>query len=293
MNMKSVVLENEYIRVEALDQGAKVLSLYDKEAQTEWLWQNPDMEPRVYDTAGFDDEWFGGMDDVFPCDEPEPHRGQAYSDHGFLWSQQWNVRQASNEGVIFSLESHGIRVIKTLRLQEKCFRMSISIENNTGSDFPFMYRLHPAFALSDDLHICMEAEETVADNSFCEPVCTTDVFRWPLMPAADGDIDLSSGSSYQTGQLAFHFARLISGRIVLCRADSGRMLKIEFDSEKLPVATFFLSKGGYRGWHVLALEPSTGMYASLSHAERQQEAAVLKSGECFDCTFLLSVGEVE
>lgn len=291
--MESLLLENDLLRVKVLPQGAKVLSLYDRAASLEWLWQNPDNPPHRYRSDCFDDEWFGGMDELFPCDEPELHRGPAYADHGFLWSSAWTVMDSDGQCATLTLQKHGFSILKRLELFGRSLRMHLIIRNCGETAQPFLYRLHPAFELSDDLRILMDAGETVPDNAFCNPPCTAQSFAWPVQPVAGGGMDLSRDVGRLPGQLAFCFIRVGSGGFTLARPSLRRRLRVQFHGGRLPVVTMFLTNGGYRNWRTLALEPCTGMHASLTRAEQSGEASILNPGDCFQSEFILTSSETE
>lgn len=89
---RALLLENRYLRAVVLPElGAKIWSLVDKTADREVLWHNPRVPPRPTIYGAAYDDWFcGGWDELFPNDAPASISGDAYPDHGELWSMPYD-----------------------------------------------------------------------------------------------------------------------------------------------------------------------------------------------------------
>jgi hypothetical protein len=96
--LQALVLDNGLVRVVILPElGGKIWELRDLTTGRQFLWQNPRIQPtKVQFAAGYDDQFFGGWDELFPNDVPEALRGEEFPDHGETWTLawQWDLAQA-------------------------------------------------------------------------------------------------------------------------------------------------------------------------------------------------------
>ncbi len=104
-------LENEnLITVIVPEMGAKLVSLFDKRSQREWL-VGPGNRPfqKVPYGSPFTEQDMSGWDEMFPtivaCDYPAPgvHHGLSLPDHGEVWTLPWQVEQATDEKLTLSV----------------------------------------------------------------------------------------------------------------------------------------------------------------------------------------------
>ena len=81
-----LTMENEHLKcslVPAL--GGKLISVYNKSLQKEFLWINQHLELAVNEPgAEYDPNFLGGIDELIPNDIPEKIDGIEYPDHGEL-----------------------------------------------------------------------------------------------------------------------------------------------------------------------------------------------------------------
>jgi len=85
-------LENSTLRVDVAPAvGGKIISIYSKSLSKEFLWTNDALELQSYPVGtSFDPFFFGGFDELLPCDLPEKIQGIDYPDHGELWTLDLN-----------------------------------------------------------------------------------------------------------------------------------------------------------------------------------------------------------
>ena len=110
--LRALILENRHLLVTVLpDLGGKIWSILHKPTDREMLWHNPRVPPRLAPHGATYDNWFcGGWDEVFPNDFPVEIDGEAWPDHGELWSTAvtWELLERTDATVSVALEANGI-----------------------------------------------------------------------------------------------------------------------------------------------------------------------------------------
>src|SRR5437879_4094751 len=93
--MRALTLQNEALRLEVLPElGGKLWSLEDLRLGRQFLWQQPGLSPRpLPQGSDYDDNFFGGMDELLPNDIPEAVGGRSLADHGELWNTALKARE--------------------------------------------------------------------------------------------------------------------------------------------------------------------------------------------------------
>ena len=96
--LRVVTLENRYLRVLVLPEvGAKIWQITYKPSDADLLWNNSRNHPtRLALNSRYDDVWSGGWDELFPNDEVAIIGGEAYPDHGELWTGHWDFEPFSS-----------------------------------------------------------------------------------------------------------------------------------------------------------------------------------------------------
>src|SRR5680860_317377 len=78
--LQALVLENEFLRAVVLPElGGKLWQLTGRRTGREFLWHNAQLQPgQVPFGATYDDNFFGGWDELFPNDVPEQLAGVTF-----------------------------------------------------------------------------------------------------------------------------------------------------------------------------------------------------------------------
>ena len=161
--MQTIILENNFLKVVILPElGAKILHLIHKPSDTEMLWQNPRLTPRPLPYgSNYDDNFFGGWDELFPNDEPVLIGGDRYPDHGEIWCQPWKYlideiteSHATVHLWCFGSVSH-TRMDKwiTVKADRPVIQFRQKVTNLGSSPLDFLWKLHPALAISPNHRI--------------------------------------------------------------------------------------------------------------------------------------------
>ena len=154
LNLPRLVLENSFLRVIVLpDAGAKIWQITYKPLAADLLWNNSAIPPATHPLhAGYDENWSGGWDELFPNDEACDFRGLSLPDHGELWTGHWSAQPSGTNAVKMRFTTPVTQFLaeKELLLWEHKAVLEIRYKlTNTGREsFPFLWKLHPAFAVS-------------------------------------------------------------------------------------------------------------------------------------------------
>lgn len=292
---EAVTLENETLRtviVPAL--GAKLVSLFDKRTQQEWLISPGDRPLRkVPYGASFVEQDMSGWDEMFPtivaCAYPAPSNkyGIPLPDHGEVWPLTWK-REAGRPGTLsFSVEGKALpyRLTRSLAYSDTAtLLMEYQLENLGNERLPYIWAAHPQF-------VCGEAAEIVLPPQVME-VCNTigeewgwgapeTKFGWPQAINLEGRqvrIDRTGPPSQKQARKFFVLPETQPGWAGLVRQPAGDWLRLDWDPDKVPYLGIWIDEGALNHATVVALEPTTGFYDSLAVAWEKNEITVLEAG---------------
>ncbi len=261
------ILENELLRIEVDPQhGGRVVSLFGKQSQTEFLWYDARRLP-INPALDYDGNFAGGMDELLPSDLPE----HGFPDHGELWT---TPLQATCADGTLTLGGHlpisGLKYQRVMRLQGASLVVSYVLENSGIKPVDFLWKLHAALAIAP-------GDELLASAGCWQGVDPGD---WSKAPDA---IPRTWQGSYQVPDMDgtsdfFYLTDLTEGVLKLRRKD-GVVLRCDFDLKTFPCAWIFASFGRLNGSRTLILEPCTNYPLSLDDAVKARCCARLSPGE--------------
>ena len=302
--IEAVVVENRHLRAVVLPVlGGKIVSLVDKRADVELLWRNDRVPLRpVGFGAGYDDNFVGGWDEVFPNDEPEVLAGGRMPDHGELWTLPWTVVDWGEDDAAWielavRTTITATSVTKRVVLGEgNSLRVEHTVGNESRFDLPFLWKSHVAVALRPDTTVSMAATEVLV-HEFGAPRVRPPGgrFDWPRAEADGRTYDFRElPDTTERGISEFLIATgLTRGRCAVGHpaADSG--LRLDWDRAELPSCWLFGSYGaGWRGLDVLVLEPCTGHPLSVVGGVAAGTHQVLAAGQTRTWSLTATVGPV-
>lgn len=297
----ALILENAALRVTVLPElGGHVLELIDKAADRDLLWVNPRTRPRRAPYgAHFDDWWSGGWDEIFPTGDRAKLHGEELPYMGELWSVPWTV-EAGAAGERAWVSTAGLatmapaRLERTLELRddEPVLRVHYRLTNLDVRPLPFLWGIHPSFAVTPAHRIDAPAGEMrvgVSSGPAMGTVGTT--YSWPAQPdrtAAGGLRDVRRVLPASAAVFGGHWATdLAAGWLGLTDTSTHRGVAIAFPVEIFPHAWLWQVYGGWRGHHHLCLEPWTGYPMQLEEAQAAGRARVLQPGESLEADVAL------
>lgn len=277
-------LETDALQLALDETSGKITSLRHKPTGQQWLWTHTPHSAG----ASFDEQWSGGLDVLFPCDEACPRLGEAYADHGMCWQPGWQLAVADATGFLLRRSSQHIHLAYSGRATGPLLRLRLEAENRGTATLPFLFRWHPAFPLQHIAHMVCRAGQLFADAAFHHPPAKKGCFAWPHLPlagAAAGSqpANLSQPSALPPGQYGMVYAPLPDGRVVL-HSHSGGSLALQ---SNLPWLSLFYSNGGWQGHQVWVPEPASAPLCSLDDMAAQGHGQALAPGE--SRTFLLDI----
>lgn len=286
-------LENESLRTVVVPElGAKLVSLFDKRNQLEWL-VDPGDRPvkKVEYGAVFTDQDLSGWDEMFPtivaCEYPV--RGEKYGallpDHGEVWALPWALDSAPVDTLKLSVEGFALpyRLTRTLVYRASdTLQMHYELVNLGQESLPYIWAAHPQFVCGEEAEIRFPPQVNEVCNTipaiwgWGEPETR---FAWPQATRLDGQsmrIDRTGSASLKQARKFFALPETRVGWAGLVRRPTGDWLRLDWDPEKVPYLGLWIDEGALSHTTVAALEPTTGFYDSLAVAWDKKEVTVLE-----------------
>ena len=300
--LKSITMESDALRIVVLPElGAKIWQIEYKPLKADLLWNHPSLPParqKLY--ASYDDTWSGGWDELFPNDEAGELLGYSLPDHGELWTGEWLAKPIEDAGVArlhlqYTTPVSRFLVEKTLTLRPASAVVEIKykLSNHGKEEFPFLFKLHPAFAVSPSHRIdfppmTVRREPEFAGTLGAAPL----VFPWPDAQVGDKTLDLRQVPEERSGAVHFFYGtELAGGWCGVTNQATGLAAALRFDPEVLSSCWLFATHGGWRDLNVAALEPATGYPFNMRAMIDGGEARWLAPGQSLATSVLFSAQE--
>lgn len=307
----TVVLENRLLRLVILPAaGAKIWQITYKPLDADLLWNNPRIAPsRLPSNSRYDDVWSGGWDELFPNDETSVVEGEGYPDHGELWTGEWEAEPFSNSDEVgvrlrYVTPISAIEVEKTIRLRLEQARIDFHhrFTNRGQTCFPFLWKLHPAMAVSPQHRIDFPPMQVVLEPAFPGTLAgASPQAEWPIIQTLTGEVDLRRVTPEEARRLYFFYGtHLKENWCALTNTATGLACGLQFDPEVFRCCWLFATYGGWRNYNVAVLEPCTGYPLNFEAMKAAGRHRSLAPGESLqtDVRFfvqegLRSVGSVD
>jgi Aldose 1-epimerase len=300
--LRTVVLENKSLRVVVLPEaGAKVLQIHYKPLAADLLWNNPSMAPsRQPLNASYDDTWSGGWDELFPNDEAGELLGFRLPDHGELWTGEWQAErvEAGDETGLqmrFTTPVSHFVVEKrlTLRRDYAALEVEYRLMNRGAKPFPFLFKLHPAFAVTANHRIDFPAMTVRREPEFAGTLEGAPLtFAWPNADVGDHSIDLRQVPDEHSAEVHFFYGtELAAGWCGITNRANQLAAALRFDPEFFSSCWLFATYGGWHELNVAVLEPATGYPYKMRSMLENQQARWLGPDESLETVVLFSVQE--
>lgn len=303
-DLQTIIMENEMLKIVILPElGAKIWELHYKPRSRQLLWQHPRIKPRKLPFHSvYDDTFFGGWDELFPNDIPEPINGENEPDHGEIWLLPWEYRieRESREEVTVHLWTDtaiaSTRVEKwiTLRSGESKIRFRHKIANSGPSDLPYLWKLHAAMNIDEHCRVDMPAGRvSVQDFGPTRFHETGTEYDWPYYTDKTGRIydmrtTLPSSARVNEFQMAMEMKE---GWCALTHTRDKVGFGLAFDTAVLPSCWTFATYGGWRNLHTLILEPCSGYPLSVNDGVAAGTHRTLKAGQSIETDIVAVVYE--
>jgi len=281
---RAVHVENRFYRAVFLPElGGKLWSLIDKKADREVLWHNPRTPPRPAAYGAAYDDWFcGGWDELFPNDAPTNISGEPYPDHGEWWSMpfDWDIDQTGTSAVL-TLRRRGVVTDTTIQktftftADSPTFSIAYQLHNHQHQPLDYLWKLHPALAITPQSRIDMPATACLIDDGFRSRL-GADVasFTWPFAQTASGTVDMRTIPPITAQNCDFYYGTgLSAGWCALTDGATNSGFGLSFDPTVFRSVWVFGAYGGWRNHYTTILEPCTGYPYRLEDAIAQGSAS--------------------
>ena len=288
-NLRAVVIESEFLYVVVLPElGAKIWSIVYKPAGMDFLWHQPHLQPRALSGfANFDDNFFGGWDEIFPNDEPEIIRATNMPDHGELWTLSWN-HEVNGDTLHLWTDTplSQCRWDKWISILPDGMTMQVRYRmTNQGShELPFLWKFHVAMAVSHEDSLDMDALQVVIQDFGKHRTGKAGTrYDWPYADHHDMRVIPPS-----TAQLAeYQFATSMkAGWCAITHMQDRVGFGLAWDLNVFPVCGTFASYGGWRNLNTVVLEPSTRYPQRVEQAALQGTHRFLQPGQTIETVVL-------
>ena len=269
--------------------GGRVFSLINRRTGREWLWrrrEGPELF-RPADPLDFGTGTFAGLDECLPtvgaCTWTD---GRALADHGSLWALAWKVEAHGDNAIALSLglPVFGLRFTRRIQIEGGVVRFDYALENPTDAAAPALWSMHPLFTLEEGDRL--ELPEGVGElsvGSMNPALSFAGDGRLPrrisLPEIAPGvRLDELALPDMSNGHLKCFTPALAAGgaHAALANSQTGDRLEVYWDTSACPYLGVWLTRGGFRGWHHVALEPTNAPHdrAGVAAADPQLAPAV-------------------
>lgn len=300
--LRIILLENHYLRVAILPEaGAKIWQITYKPLNSDLLWNNPGLPPsRQPLYASYDDTWSGGWDELFPNDEAADLHGTAFPDHGELWTGEWQADLLEDDATIgvhlrFNTPFSNFLAEKILLLRpsSRTLEVRYRLTNKGRGVIPFLFKLHPAFAVSASHRIDFPPMAVLLEPAFPGTLDgAPPAFPWPFAGINGRTIDLRHVPDVSSGAVHFFYGmEYASGWCGITNQANGLAAALRFDPGVFSCCWLFASYGGWRNLNVAVLEPATGYPFKLESMIDGGRARRLFPGDSLETLVLFSAQE--
>lgn len=281
--------------------GARVFSLRDLRTGREWMWHPPGALKLFRNAFGdpFIDSTLTGLDECLPTLSACEWKGRQIPDHGEVWALPWKTDEIAfaKSEVATSVKTplSPFEFGRVISLKDNVVTLSYRLTNTGREPEEFVWTVHPLLTLEegDRMELPGEvAEFRINGGSSAPELAFGSVWKYPV-PFENFHIDrLHLGANVDACVKGFTHP-LREGRAAIVNDTSGDRLEFQWDTAENNTLGIWITRGGLKGWHHVALEPTNGAPDSLAQAcSEWKRHGVLAAGETKEWSFRLSVGKL-
>ncbi|GAB6098358.1 hypothetical protein JCM16358_02370 [Halanaerocella petrolearia] len=305
--LNSVILENERLKVVFIPEyGGKMVSLYHKLTDREFLFQSEnELEVPDYG-ADFSNYDSSGFDEVFPSIDASFYpdgswQGTSIPDHGEVWTLPWKMK-INKEKINFSVYSpcFPYRLEKEISLEGPTLNINYKATNLSREEFKFIWCAHALLNCNaKNTKIILPEGENKIINVEKGSEHLGDwgqLHSYPIIEKEDGtEIDMSKVEPKSANNCEKFYIphKLKEGRCGVEYTDTQEQLIYEFPVDKVPYLGVWKTQGGYRGDYNIALEPCTGIYDDLYLADRIGKISIIPAQETYEWYLKIKVESIK
>lgn len=283
--LPALCLESDLTRVVIVPElGAKIVSLFDKTHQHEWL--APPMRPLKPTSYGanFVSQDMSGWDEMLPTINACDYQGIHLPDHGEVWSIPWQVEQTADAAI---LSVNGValsyRLTRSAALvASNCLELQYSLANTGDRSFQYLYAAHPQFNADEYTRLVLPSDITQMINVIQDDPAwgaSGNLHAWPQAIDRNGlswrldrvrsPDNLACRKFYVPPEQSVAWAALV-------HEDKKCALRLEWSPVELPYLGLWVDEGMFNSLPVAAFEPSNAYYDSLVWAISNRRAPTLE-----------------
>lgn len=290
------VLESDVLRTVVVPRmGAKIVSLFDKRNQLEWLVGSGERPfKKAPYGANFIEQDMSGWDEMFPtivaCEYPAEGEnfGVKLPDHGEVWPLAWTLEPTQPDCLRFSVEGKVLPywLMRTLAFSTPdTLLMQYELKNRGVERMPYLWSAHPQFLYGDAAAIILPPRVKKVCNTlpaewgWGEPETP---FDWPEALRTDGQlaqIDRIGPASLRQARKFFVPPGISISWAGLIRQPQQDWLRLDWEPDQAPFLGLWVDEGKISHEAVAALEPMTGYYDSLATAWEKGLVAMIEPKE--------------
>lgn len=298
LSTSGITLHNDRLLVRVLpEEGGRITSFFDMRSKIEFLLQpsEPYRRPRSFDRWNrFENSACAGIDDCLPsvgaCGPETP--GGPIPDHGDFWRLNWEVLSASESNEVSMAATGYSRPLlfeKHLVLHASALEIHYKIHNTGDTPVPFLYALHPLFAIDPGDRVVLPPEVStvrVESSRLGRVGVPRSLIYWPK-PGGALDLSRTEAISASTAEMLYT-SRLQAGWCGIYRTQRRQGIALRFDPRQLPYLGLWLCYGGWPQdatlprQYTVALEPTVAPWGTLSAALKNGQASVLAARASFE-----------
>lgn len=287
-----LALENNHIRTEiAPELGGKILSVFNKYLQKDFLWNNKNLKLNILHPGDdYDSNFWGGIDELIPNDIPEKIDSISYPDHGELWTTPLQYDCLYNKISVYGklkLSSLYYKKIMYLSEDSPVIYLDYTIRNEAKVKRNFLWKLHAALAIEEGDRLITSAQKGKSVYPKTSRFSYAEEFKWPEIENSDVSLVSPKNNTLDF----FYLYDIQQGGMKLINDQANRQFRYTYDKEIFPYQWYFASYGGFLNHYTAILEPSTGMPVSVNEAVALEQCAVLEPGQEINTRVCIYAGE--
>ena len=271
-------LRNEAVEIALVPElGAKVISLRNLATGCEWMWHPPAGRKLFRNRLGddFAASTMTGWDECLPTIASCNWKGRKLPDHGEVWSVPWEIDLvAFARGVLHTSVTPAVSPFHFERSIGLCgdeIRLDYRLENHGNEPEEFLWCMHPLLPVNDPMQMDLTAEMR------------------NLLAGAEW-IDGLNFSTDKPECVKSYASPLREGRASVVIAATRDRLEFEWDTTRNNTLGLWLTRGGWNGYHHVALEPANDAADALTDAVKTGRCGLLAPMESQSWQVKLRVG---
>ncbi len=251
--------------------GAKIASLINLNTGREWMWSPP--ERKLFSNRTGDSFPQGttlGADECFPTIAACSWHGLNLPDHGEVWTEAWTV-----ESVGASLRTRlkcpisPFVIERTATLSTQRLTLDYGLINTGNDPEEYLWALHPLLCIQPGDRIELPASSVRVDAAMRCPLGGRGRrWNWPV-PVTGISLDQMDFGRHGPAAVKVYTDDLREGNAAVINDRTGDRLEFRFELEEINTVGLWINRGGWNGYHHVALEPTNGAPDPLDTAVRE------------------------